>query len=177
MKSNRFILFLILMVGCNNIQTAYDQEIDFSKYRTFCWLEGCQFTFTGPEYLQDSVIQVNIRKAIIDAMKSKGYVYDDNNPDLLIDFHVVIENEKVITYHNREDEPYYYRMTFMTPQEVMLTKGTVMLHMVDRAQSIVVWQSQLLGYMDSGPEISRKNIQRGVRQLLKNFPPDQKKSN
>jgi hypothetical protein len=174
MNATRALVLLILLLGCDNIQTSYDQDINFSTYKSFCWLEGCELAITGPDYLKDSIIQKNIKNAIIDELTRKGLRYDDSNPDLLVDFHVVIENEKVITYHNREDEPYYYRMTFLTPEEMLLTKGTILLHMVDRQKSIVVWQSQVLGYLETGPDLSEKNIQKGIFQLLKEFPPKKK---
>lgn len=175
MKNICLFVLVFGIAACDKIQTAYDKDIDFKQYKSFCWLEGCQFTYTGPNYLQDSILQENIKAAIITEMHAKGFRYDPDYPDLLVDFHITIENEKVITYHNREDEPYYYRMTFLTPQEVMLTKGSVLIHMVDRSQSIVVWQSQLLGYLENGPDISERNINRGIRRLLRDFPPDKEK--
>lgn len=171
MKAVPFIILILIVAGCSTIHSSFNQQIDYNQYKSFCWLEGCQFTYTGPEYLNDSIIQNRVKEAIIDNLQKKGLTYTDQEPDLLVDFHITIENEKVITYHNREDEPYYYRMTFMQPEELILTKGTIIIHMVDHKTSEVVWQSQALGYLESTPDLSEKNIRRGITKLLKNYPP------
>jgi hypothetical protein len=59
----------------------------------------------------------------------------------------------------------------MDPEELILTKGTIIIHMVDHKTSEVVWQSQALGYLESTPDLSEKNIRRGITKLLKNYPP------
>jgi hypothetical protein len=164
-------LVLFFSWSCNPIQTSYDQKADFSAYKTFCWLQGCEFSVTGPKYLNDSVVQARIKNTIIGNLLQKGLRYDDNNPDLLIDFHVTVESERAIIYHNREDEQYYYRFSYLQPEEVMLTKGTILIHVVDRARSEVVWQSYAAGYLDPVPDLSEKNIRKGIDRVMKKFPP------
>lgn len=163
--------FLMALASCDPIKTEYDPKADFTQYKTFCWLQGCEFTFTGPAYLDDSLVQETVKEAIIAEMKLKGLDYNNNTPDLLIDFHITIENEKVIYYHGIEDEPTYYRTPFLQPESITLTKGSLLIHMVDRQRSEVVWQSQAEGYMESPPDLSAKNIRRGISKVLKDFPP------
>lgn len=174
MKALRLIL-LVIMVGCTPVNTLYNPTTDFQAYSSFCWMESCAFRFTGPEYLNDSLVQGNIKQTIIKTLEKKGLRYSDEKPDLLVDFHVTVENEKVITYHNREDEPYYYRTTFMQKDEITLTKGTVIIHMVDHDKSELVWQSEAIGYLESPPDLSMKNIRKVISKVLKDFPPVQKK--
>jgi hypothetical protein len=171
MKQFRLLLGLILLAACNNIRTDYDTGIDFTQYKSFCWLEGCLFTFTGPSYLNDSLVQSRVKEAIIGSMQNKGLRYDDDQPDLLVDFHITIENEKAIYYHGIQDDPYYYRTTFLQPEEVNLTKGSLLIHIVDREKGEVIWQSQAVGYLDTPPDLSEKNIRKGIRKVLKDFPP------
>lgn len=165
------ILTIVLLAACNPVQTSYNPQTDFTGYSTFCWLQGCEFSVTGPEYLNDSLVQLHIKNAIIANLEQKGLRYTDNNPNLLIDFHVTVESERAIIYHNREEEPYYYRFSWLQPEEVMLTKGTVLIHVVDRARSEVVWQSYAAGYLDPVPDLSEKNIRKGIDRVLKKFPP------
>jgi len=175
MKTLRSIILLTLLAGCNQINTLYNPSTDFQAFKSFCWLEGCVFKFTGPEYLNDSLVQENIKQSIILTLEKKGLRYSDENPDLLVDFHVTVEDEKVITYHNRQDEPYYYRTTFMQPEEVTVTRGTVIIHMVDHSKSEVVWQSEAIGYLEYPPDISEKNIRKVISRMLKEFPSSKRK--
>lgn len=171
MKKILFLIFLMALASCDPIKTEYDPKADFTQYKTFCWLQGCEFTFTGPAYLDDSLVQETVKEAIIAEMKFKGLDYNNNTPDLLIDFHITIENEKVIYYHGIEDEPTYYRTPFLQPESITLTKGSLLIHMVDRQRSEVVWQSQAEGYMESPPDLSPKNIRRGIGKVLRDYPP------
>ncbi len=174
MKKLGLILSVIMMISCDSVRTEHDTSIDFSQYKTFCWMEGCAFTYTGPAYLTDSLVQSRVRESIISTLQKKGLRYDDQNPELLVDFHITLENEKVIYYHGVQDDPYYYRSTFLQPEEVSLTRGTLLLHMVDHKRSEVVWQSYVEGYLEDPPDLSAKNIQRGIIRVLKEFPPSKK---
>lgn len=171
MKKILFLIFLMALASCDPIKTEYDPKADFTQYKTFCLLQGCEFTFTGPAYLDDSLVQETVKGAIIAEMKLKGLQYNDNTPDLLVDFHITIENEKVIYYHGIEDEPNYYRTPFLQPESITLTKGSLLIHMVDRQRSEVVWQSQAEGYMESPPDLSPKNIRKGIGKVLRDYPP------
>jgi hypothetical protein len=44
--------------------------------------------------------------------------------------------------------------------------------MADKAESRMVWQSHAISYMESHPDLSEKNIRRGIKLVLKNFPPE-----
>jgi len=174
MKKLGFILSLILLISCDSVRTEHDTSIDFSQYKTFCWLEGCAFTFTGPAYLNDTLVQSRVKESIISTLTKNGLRYDADNPDLLIDFHITIESEKVIYYHGVQDDPYYYRSSFLQPEEANLTKGSLLIHIVDRQRSEVVWQSYAEGYLQDPPDLSEKNIQRGIKRVLREFPPNKK---
>ena len=66
-------------------------------------LKGCEFTYTGPKYLSDSVVSGYFKKSIRDALVSKGLVYNSDNPDLLVDVHVTVENKSEVVYHRNMD--------------------------------------------------------------------------
>ena len=132
---------------------------------------GCTDAFIGPSYMNDSLIQEHVKNAIHSEMESKGIVYNDNNPDLIIDFHIAIEEEKVMTYHLQEGEADYYKTTFMQPEEILLTKGTITLHIVDYKKSELVWQSKSAGYLDTPSNPTENQIRKGIQKLLKDFPP------
>ncbi len=170
----RFVLSVVLVItaiSCNiKVNSSYDHRIDFTKYKTFCWLNGCDFTYTGPTYLNDSLLREKIKNAIIAELEEKGLKHDDNNPDLLIDFHISVENESSVVYHHRDDEPYYFQ-PFPELKVIDYLKGTIVIDMVDKSESRMVWRSESIGYMDVHPDLSEKNIRRGIGTTLKKFPP------
>ncbi|QOI97916.1 MAG: DUF4136 domain-containing protein [Flammeovirgaceae bacterium] len=168
------ILGLLIFFACDPVKTEYKSGIDFSIYKTFCWLENCSFFYTGPEYLNRPEIQEAIRKSIIDNLSGKGLRFDSNNPDLLVDFHVTIEDTIVIRYHSQEDEPYYYKTPFTRADEIHVTKGTLVVHLIDRQRGELVWESHTEGFLETPPDLSEKHIRAGINKVLQDFPPKPK---
>lgn len=172
MKNYFYLLFILLVTSACSVKvhSSYDKVTDFTKYKTFCWLNGCEFTYSGPVYLNDSLLREKIKNAIIAEMESKGLKHNENNPDLLLDFHISLENESSIVYHHRDDEIHNFQP--MPEQEVInYLKGTIVIDMVDKSEARMVWRSEAIGYMDVHPDLSDKNIKKGIAVTLKNFPP------
>ncbi len=167
------MLFFLLavIISCDSVRTEYDSRIDFSQYKTFCWMDGCTFSYTGPAYLNRTEIQEILKNAIMDNLTKKGVNYNDTAPDLLVDFHVTIEDEVVLRYHDQEDEPHYYKTPFSRTDEVHLTKGSIVVHMVDRQRGELVWESHTEGFFENQPDLSEKNIRSAIEKVLRNFPP------
>lgn len=169
-----FLLLLLTIPACDSVKTEYKAGIDFTSYKTFCWLEDCAFFYTGPEYLNKPEVQENIKNSIIDNLTKKGLRFDSETPDLLVDFHVTIEDDIIVRYHSREDEPYYYKTPFTRADEIHVTKGTIVIHMVDRQRGELVWESQTEGFLETPPDLSEKNIRTGIDKVLQDFPPKPK---
>ncbi len=171
-KAGVFILFVLLLAGCKmETKESYDHAVDFSKYKTFCWMTGCEFKFNGPEYLNDSLLRESLKTSLIKELKSKGLREDSNNPDLLVGFTITVKDEQAIIYHRAEDSPVYYQPLSTDREVINYLKGTVIIGMADKKESRMVWQSLATSYMELNPDFSEKNIRKGIKMVLKNFPP------
>jgi hypothetical protein len=171
-KTGIFILFVLLLAGCKiETKESYDHTVDFSKYKTFCWMTGCEFKFNGPEYLNDSLLRESLKTSLIKELESKGLKEDSNNPDLLVGFTITVKDEQAIIYHRAEDSPVYYQPLETDREVINYLKGTVIIGMADKKESRIVWQSLATSYMELNPDFSEKNIRKGIKLVLKNFPP------
>jgi len=171
MKYLATILFSIVLGSCAvKVNTIQDKTVDFSQYKTFCWLQGCEFTFTGPSYLDDSLWRETIKTAIIDELEAKGFVRDENNPDLLIDFYISVERKTSVAYRPIDQE--YDYIPLPADEIINYLEGTMIIDIVDKAQGKMVWRSESIGYMEAHPELTEKNIRRGIALTMKNFPPE-----
>jgi hypothetical protein len=126
--------------------------------------------------LNDSLLREKIKNAIEGELNKKGLTRNDNNSGLLIDFHISIENESSIIYHPPEEALYDFK-PFPDQEIINYLKGTIVVDMVDRSEGRMVWRSEAIGYMDLHPDLSDKNIRKGIRVTLKNFPPKSPKVN
>lgn len=161
----------IFLAGCSgDLKTAYDPAIDFSRYKTWCWLQGCEFTFSGPSFMDDSLIRGRIQKAITEEMTAHGLRYDSDYPDLLLDFHVTVSSETAMQYHPQYNQD-FTQMRDFEETEIPYLKGTLILDMADHASNRMVWRSVAIGYYEHHPDISEENIRKGIHEVLKKFPP------
>ena len=171
MKRLVWIVFVIILSACSvKVHYSRDKSVDFGKYKTFCWLNGCEFTYSGPNYLNDSLLREKIKNAIVLQLEKKGLKQDNDSPDLLIDFHISVENESSVIYHPINEDVYNFQ-SFPDQEVVNYLKGTIVIDMVDKAEARMVWRSEAIGYMDVHPDLSEKNINKGIATTLKKFPP------
>ncbi len=165
------VIFGLLLSSCSiNVHTKYDHTIDFKQYKTYCWMDGCEFKFSGPGYLNDSLLRENLKKAIMEELASKGLTQDIDNPDLLVGFTITLKDEQAIIYHRSEDPPFYKPLD--SEREVVnYLKGTLIIGMADKRESRIVWESFAIGYLDLTPDFSEKNVKKGIKLVLKDYPP------
>jgi len=174
MKTTRLVLiwFAMLLVAAScavKVRTLQLPNHDFSKYQTFCWLESCEFTFRGPDYLNDSLVRSYMQKAIKSEMKRKGIAFNSDSPDLLMDVQVVMKTDTGYAYH-RPDEVHQF-IPFTNREEVLLLKGTFIIDLIDKQQGKMVWRSVAISYFDLYPALTQANVDRAVAAALQQFPP------
>ena len=172
---NKRTIFLLLFAfglgGCAiNVRTIYDPQADFTKYKTFCWMTGCEFKFDGPTYLNDSLLRESLKTSIVEELESKGLKQDTNNPDLLVGFTITVDDEKAIIFHQSPDQPFYQPLD-TDKEEITYLKGTLVLGLADKKESKIVWESFAVSYMDLQPDFDEKRVHKGIRIVLKNYPP------
>ena len=158
-------MFLIIISGCATVrvESDYDHSMSFEKYKSFCWLGGCDFKYQGD---LDSLRVVEIKLAIEDEMIRKGFVKDENDPDMLLDFHVWLTEEgyeKIIFINDYDFWPEYEPEAYI--------KGSLIIDIADGESAAMIWQSTTRRYMDPDAEVSANAIKRSVRKALRDFPP------
>lgn len=168
------ILFAVLIgitFSCSvRVHTSYDTRVDFSKYKRYCWLQGCEFTFTGPSYLDGKKIKKLMEAAIRGEMAKKGFAYDDSDPQLLLDVHEAVVTDTAFIYHRSHEESMFTNP--MPPQEILLVKGTLIVDMIDKETGRMIWRSVATSYLEKNPELTEENFATGVALALKKFPPE-----
>ena len=170
----------LIFSGCAvKVNTVYDHTARFNDYHTFCWFENCQFTIEGPVYLsKDSATVEAFKQAIVSELERKGYVYDQNDPDFLLHMHVVVEEQ-----HGYLSSPYSsgdpdgwqgaFPFEAWENQNYLYLKGSLIIDIADAESAKMVWRSDAVEYLDITTDISDTRLRRGVRKVLRDFPPGQ----
>jgi hypothetical protein len=168
------MLIELVLTGCSvRVHTKFDPRIDFTQYKRYCWLEGCEFTFTGPSYINNQKVKELMEKAVKAEMQKKGFTYDREDPQLLLDVHEAVETDTAYIYHRSNEEAVF--MNFAPSQQILLLKGTLIVDMIDKQTGRMIWRSVATSYLEKNPELTEENFAKGVAIALKKFPPKKNK--
>ncbi len=172
----------LTLFGCTGVKvtTAFDPKIDFSQYQSFCWLQGCDVKYQGPDYGYDPSMFINVQQAIKEELESKGLVNDENSPDLIIGFHVIMEEQQSVIANSPEMlDPYHQEIRYWdeyddyyTQEVYRFLEGSLVIDFIDAKKGNVIWQSNARRYMELIPDLDKEDIRKGVAKALKKYPPE-----
>ena len=164
-----------------HIETA--AGVNFSNYKTFGWAN------VNGEKKEDAadndIIDNNIKNSITAQLENKGWTETTQNPDVILDYNVMVE-KKV----NQVSEPvysypythYYYngwrrrRGYLYYPNDLMgyhtynvpFKQGTLTVNMVDAKTNKLIWQGSAQGDV-SNKTVTTGEMQTDVTSIFKKF--------
>lgn len=169
---------LALETGCSPFTKVYAEEepgINLHKYHTFNWLsnETSHQGNSGPEWLT-SATQEKIRASVESEMMKYGFKPCDENPDLMLHYHVVIKNEVLYERDWRCGAPggeggVYNRCNRLQP--VHYQEGTLIIDIIDTKSGVQVWRGaavSILNNLKAGEVDAR--IKEAIKVIFKKFP-------
>ena len=155
-------------------ETMRDPSVNFTNFKTFGWTAGGTVS-AGDAPLK--LLDANIRAAIVDVMKRKGYVEAPagTTPDLRIAYETA-RAEKI------ENNPVRVgigvgswggnmggSVNMGSPSVRNFTEGTLLVHAIDTARNAEVWQGRVSGKMTKG-SVEPSAINQAVAQAMADFP-------
>lgn len=163
------VLCLSGVISAQKVTYNYDRGADFSRYRTYQWVQmsGAQ----APNQLLDQ----QIRRAVDEELAQKGLVRSDSNPDLLVAYQTAVRPQQEINTWG-DASPWGWGTGMAQTTVTTVEVGTLVLDMYDPAQRQLVWRGSATKTLDpsSDPDKNYKNLQKAVDKLLKHYPPKEK---
>lgn len=154
-------LILALLGGCRgtSVDAAYDETVDFSKVRTFDWLNA-------PPEAVTAVREASLLAAIEKTILGKGLQRTSDKPDVLVAVHRTIEgslNTKHSGYEVKDG-----RLARYTLQE-----GTLVVDLVSATSKASVWRGTAHGAFraDLLPAEREKLLADLLADMFADFPP------
>lgn len=178
------LVFLIASCG----PTAHiekDDNTDFSRYKTFAWIDK-DGAGKKDRNKNNDLVEQKMRQAVTtELQKTSGWKETKNNPDILLSYDVLVERG-----NRTESDPVYSRpftRTFYNPYNrrfinvyypsqfvgydsynVQTKEGTVTISMIDANTDKTVWQGWATEELDSR-QISSREIQSTVKAIFRKF--------
>ena len=161
-------LVLIALPACAGLQveTENDQDVDFSRYRTYAWIEGVP--------ARNLSLESQIHSAVDRELPFKGLspVAAPSSPDLYVSTYVTVEENRVV-------EQWGYDVGAVGASSarapvLTLPMGTLLVDLVDSGSRKLVWRGRASKVVDR--EVSEEAIRKTVREIFRRYPPDQPES-
>jgi len=168
MRFIRLLLSLLLVATGNcsgmRVKQEYNEGFDFSRMKTFTWLEQQEKPF---EYLTNPIAnrqQIDKHREL----ERRGYTRTFEGPDFSITYHLRVQDK--IYSHDQS-----YRTDYKTDKSVKLSykEGTLVLDFVDAKTSELLWRGSASRTVSQGEldlEDTRVKITMAVKRMLESFP-------
>ncbi len=179
-KGTAIFVFLFLVAfsaQAQDVRYNYDQQADFSKYKTYRWEQH-------PDSIKiDELTLTQLGRAFDDELAKKGLTKKvQGDTDLVIVYQLAYREEKSINTYNSgwTAGPFWGRRWygatgggFSTSTTSTIPIGAASLDFFDAATQTLIWRGQATKTIDPKvkPEKQLKNMAKAAQKLLKNYPP------
>ncbi|QRR00016.1 DUF4136 domain-containing protein [Dyadobacter sandarakinus] len=187
MKRNMILLgMLTLLSWAAFAQNPGQSEIKTGTTATYNWIVPDMKSAQNPMY-NSSFSRRRIQTALDEALAGRGMARDTHNPDYLLQFHTFTQRVRKNYYGGAGypmmgwgrfgwGMPYYGGFGYYGgaygggyPYSTTGTDGTLVLDLVDAKSGNIIWQKAISGDV-TNPNRLDKQINKGVKKLMKNFP-------
>lgn len=179
---------VLALVACSvtfaqDVRTNYMPGTDFSKYRTYAWVNDVQGVPAVGGH-PDQILDAQVKQAIDSQMAAKGFtkVEDGGKADLLLGYQLAIDQEKQINgfgdnlggWGGWGPGANFGTFSASTSSNYI---GTFVVGMYDLAVKKLVWIGGAQHAIESSKkqERNQERLNKGAQKLLKDFPPGRSK--
>ena len=180
------LAFVFLLASCaSTAHIEKDDNTDFTKYKTFSWVEK-EGKETNDGKKNNDLAEQKMRDAVTKELeKTAGWRESKNDPDVLLSYDVLVERSV-----KQQSDPVYSRSftrTFYNPYsrrfynvyypsrfagydnyEQPIREGTVTISMIDAQTEKMVWQGWATDEVNNR-NMTSKEIQNSVRAIFRKF--------
>lgn len=149
------------------VTTNYKPGTDFSKYKTYKWVE-----IKGASY-PNQIMDQEIKQAIDSQLSARGLTRSESDPaDLYVGYQISVDQEKQWNAYGMGGG---WRLGggMATATSSTINIGTLVLDLYDVSAKQLVWTGRVTKTIDPSKN-QKKNIERlnkAMAKLLKNYPP------
>jgi len=162
-----------------------DRSANFGVYKTYTWTQPDVKT-DNPLYKSD-MIDRDIKRDVSAELAKRGIVENDNNPDLILEYHTFTQQkQQVYGGYPGYMYPYYgmypYGMgygfgygygAFGWPSVYTYDSGTLVIDVTDAHNHQLIWRGSVNGDVTNVKRIG-KDIDQAVHAIMKKYPVNEK---
>jgi len=161
-----FVLLVYGFMAAQDIKTNYVPGTDFSKYKTYKWvnIEGAQ--------KPDDILDAQIRQAVDTRLAAKSFTKsDDEKADLYVGYQVSIAQQTEWNAYGTGGRRWGGGMATATSSTIQI--GTLGLDIYGMGEQKLLWRGSATKTLNPSkdPQKNQDRLNKAVAKLLKTFPP------
>lgn len=168
----------LLMVRCTtsySVLTDYDRDAEFADYTTFYWADEFQQEHSNSQadepLFYNTLIKKRLKEAVQREMEGRGYTLSRENPDLLVNPQVMVE-ERISGSQNYNPGFYgwwWYGGPSMNSNISQAKEGDVVIDLVDRQKKQLVWQGYAPGVLETEMKNREETLKNAVTLIFSEY--------
>jgi len=170
----KVIAVVVLLAGCSTPPKVHVDKAPgatISQYRTFAFYD--RLATDRSNYT--TLVSQHLKQSTRDELERHGYVFDERNPDLKVNFNVRVTERQELRSYPTNAGVFVRRAGFQDVDVVSYRQGTVSIDLIDNRLKSLVWQGVADGRVDDRMiEEPGKAIDTVVKQIFVGFPLSQK---
>lgn len=174
MKSRHLIIVLLLLASCGTYVRSFsdfDPDYNILEYKSFDWAKTSNIEGGNNPIYYNELNDKRIKSAVMEQMSSRGFLLLEDKPDLIVHYHIVLENQSAISTEPFNDKygPYW---TNGNANIYAYREGTLIVDLMDYKTNALVWRGGAVSAIEGGytsKEIEHL-IHTAVAKMFKKFP-------
>ena len=170
------VLFSAVCASAQKVSVGADPGVDLTKYKTYAWSQGT--TSANP------IVSAMVVSAVDEQLAAKGIRKVETDPDLTVVVFGSTESDMHVS--NPSWSPSLNSIATgvaVGSQSWLVTKGTLVVDLLDAKTKNSVWRGQATQTLDRGPTGDKakdaknveKPIKNAVKKMFKQFPHPSRK--
>lgn len=167
------VISLLCLTACSgelNIYTDSDPAYNVANFQTFDWLEKTNIEAAKNPVYYNELNDKRIKQAVERELQSRNYVRDDSMPEMLIHYHILLEDKVgMIPVHEGATYGPYWQQTPL--YSYAYKQGTLIIDVMD-TQNNLVWRGSAASMIEEvyTPERKTELINKAISKMFKKFP-------
>ena len=174
MRMGFLCIAALLLAGCSNEIHVYsdtDPDYDLWSYKTFNWGPTLDSEQDKNPLRYNEFNDKRIKTATDEQLRQLGYRIDSDHPDLILHYHIVVEDQATIAL---EPYGYFYGPFWMRMHTNVYPyrEGTLIIDMMDAKTNNLVWRGWAVSAIEDHytPAEVDHLIKSAVSRIFRKFP-------
>ena len=154
----------LVLSGCSSMQVVnnFDPDYDFTKLKSYNWSTESDISEQSTE------LEQYFKNAMQQQLASKGFSYDENNAEFVIEYHFSVQPRMVSGVLNQRSPGWGNQGEIFHYDE-----GTMVVDFLDTASNQLIYRSSLQAEVNRIKDMDKrkKRIDEAVEKILEKFPP------